>query len=151
MLRFLLILAVCGTAFAGAPAKKVVRLVEDKAVIGGAVFRSHPMMEIRNLRFYDAKLAETGAQCTVVVGELWNMTDGEGWAADIEIDMWVGGGDATLHQTVVTHIERPGKKVPVLFSLIGPACYDKVNWDGGCRLMHCARVKVVHPKPLAQK
>jgi len=144
------LLALFLSLLAGTPPRKV-PIIEDKAVIPGQIIKSQPIMEVRNLRFFDAKLQDTGTQCTIVCGELWNLTDTEEWAVDIEIDLWVGAGEANLIKTVQTHIERPGKKVPIPFRLLAPASYSKRFWNEGGRLMHLIRLTILRPKAFGEK
>ena len=100
------------------------------------------MMEIRNIKFWDAKLDETKGQCTVITGELWNLTDGEGWLVKIEIDVWCGSREAGHLGVFSTTIDRPGKKVAIPFRLLAPGTYNKDFWRDGCRAMYLARLTV---------
>lgn len=116
--------------------------VEDKLVMPKTLIASQAIMEIRNLKFWDAILEDTGAQCTVVSGELLNMTDVEGWKVALEIEIWTGSWRVNHIGTAKMTIDNPGKKVPVPFRLLLPACYDAGNWKNGCRLHYTTRLTI---------
>jgi hypothetical protein len=123
------------------------RMVGDKAVYLKTPMTQTQMIEIRNLRLCDAVLEETGAHCTVVAGEVWNMLAWVDFAVNLEIDIYRGSTDVTKIGTAKFHVERPGSKVPVHFSCLIPACYDAVPWKSGCRAWSITRLAVVPPAP----
>ena len=85
ILAFLAVAAGAGMKSAPEPAPKVAN-VDGEAVIPGKLIGAKPMFEVKNVQFWDGKLATTGAQCTIDTGDEWNMTEGDGWAVDVEVE-----------------------------------------------------------------
>ena len=150
ILAFLAVAAGAGMKSAPEPAPKVAN-VDGEAVIPGKLIGAKPMFEVKNVQFWDGKLATTGAQCTIVTGDVWNMTEGDGWAVDVEVDVWAGTKSAGHVGVAKAHIERVGVKVPVAFRALLPGCYVKQYWDDGCRILHSARLTVMPAKPFGEK
>jgi len=148
-MRTAMLLVACAAWAGGAtktlPSKTPLRMVSDKGVYLKTLFASAPMIEVKKLQFFDAILEETGAQVTVVVGELWNMLAWEDFAVNLEIDIYRGRTDVTKIGTAKYHVERPGSKVPVHFSCLVPACYDAESWKSGCRGWFMTRLAIVPP------
>mgnify|MGYP001277000605 CR=1 FL=1 len=140
-----ILLLAMATCAAGATAPKTpLRMIGDKGVFIKGQFASKPMIEVKNLQFFDATLEETGAQATVVAGEVWNMTACEGFSVTLEIDLWRGNDRIG---TTTFKVDRPGMNVPVRFSGILPACYNATWWKGGCRGLFVTRLSVQWAKP----
>lgn len=143
MKRLLIALAVALLAATRPPKAK---MVGDQCVLPGPAFAASPMLEVRNIRFYDCRLEETGSKCTVIAGELWNLLDWEEFAVDIEIDLYRGPKGVAKVATVTAHVERPGSKVPVWFSCLAPPCYDAPSWKVSWRAYHLVRLTMVPAK-----
>ncbi len=117
--------------------------VGDKQVAPKTRFETTPLVEVRNLRCWDATLEETGARCTMVCGDLWNLSRREDISVTVEVDLWRHSGTGLEKMgTASATIERPGSKVPVSFKAIGPAVYEEALWKNGCKVIHALRVSV---------
>jgi len=116
--------------------------VGDKLVAPKTPFAACDMVSVRNLRFFDGILEETGAQCTILCGELVNMTDREDFFVRVEFDMWRGSTEIAKIGTASYTVNRPGKKAPIPFRLLLPASYNADWWKNGCKGWVVPRITV---------
>ena len=124
-----------GAAWAGAPRAAVANVAGD-AVIPGKFIAAQPAFEVRNIRCWDGQRADTGSRCTIVTGDLVNMTDCEGWTIKVEVWLWRGTTEMCFIGIGSTTIEHPGTKYPVPFRLALPPSLI------GARLNHLVRLSV---------
>ncbi len=150
MMRCLLVAAlalVCAGAMGAAkssepkspPAKWVP--VGDKMVAPKMKFDVSPCLEVRNLRGWDGVQEEAGGRCTIVTGELWNMTPWEAMQVVVEIQLWRFDIQLWHIGTATARVTRPGSKVPVSFrALCDKPCWDAESQKAGAKtfyVVHC--------------
>ena len=152
MLRqVLVIVSLCGVALGAgkAPAPKLSVpkwvAVGDKFVAPKERFDATGPIEVRNLRFADAIREDTGAHCTIVSGELWNMTPTEAMQVVIEIEVWRWDVQLWRVGTLTAKVARPGSKVPAPFKGVGPPCWDAIAGKGGCKTFYIVHLQIEPP------
>ena len=118
----LLCAILAATASAGGN-KPAVRIIDGKEVVAKRVMKSQPIVEIRNLRFYDCVLKDSDAPCTTVIGDVVSHLPTRDFNITVKFtffDRHLRRGTFHIMGTAEVVVPRPEPEKPTRFSCLGP-------------------------------
>lgn len=111
---------------------RAVKVVDGKEVVPGRRLAALPIVEIRDLRFYDCTLADTKTPCTVITGSLFSRLPTADFVVTVTIDFHDKHlARGTFHQmgSATKDVLRPSPARPTQFLMLGPDCLRNRDAD----------------------